>query len=357
MAEDQDERTEKPSGRKLSEARAEGQVSVSRDAPQWMGMAMGTVALFTLGGSFQESLVGLLRGATMMMVDPAPERLWPLLSAPFELGLLICTLATVAVIAGYLVQTGGHVWPNLIFKGFSGLLSLQGLTRMFSRRMLVDLGLSLVKTGAVVWVFWTAVSADFLSLPAISLAPPGEQFQLMWRPIAHGAVKVLAAMLVLVGIDIAISRYRHLKGLKMTKQELKREAKDDEGDPQVRGRRKAKHRELARGRAAVEVPRADALVVNPTHIAVAIRYRPGKDPAPLVTAKGKGEIAEYMRELARQHGIPIYEDIPLARLLHRKVKVGRAVPAETYKAVAAVLAFVYRVTRRKAPVVGAQVQL
>ncbi len=132
----------------------------------------------------------------------------------------------------------------------------------------------------------------------------------------------------------------------MTKQELKREMKEDDGDPMLRSRRRRRHRELARGRARVEVPRADALVVNPTHVAVALRYRRDEGRAPRVTAKGKGVLAELMRELARENGVPIVQDVPLARLLYRKVKVGGEVPAQTYKAVAAVLAFVYRLGGR-----------
>jgi flagellar biosynthesis protein FlhB len=134
--------------------------------------------------------------------------------------------------------------------------------------------------------------------------------------------------------------------MKMTKAEARRDAKEDDGDPSMKGRRRKKHRDLMRGMARVEVPRADALVVNPTHIAIAIRYRAGEDKAPRVTAKGKGELAEMMRSLARENGIPIVENIPLARLLWKRVKIGRGVPADTYKAVAAVLAYVYRITRR-----------
>jgi flagellar biosynthesis protein FlhB len=128
----------------------------------------------------------------------------------------------------------------------------------------------------------------------------------------------------------------------MTKEEAKREYKDDEGDPLLKGRRKRRHRELLKGRAAIEVPRADAVVVNPTHIAVALRYRRGEDKAPRVVAKGQGLAAERIREVARENGVPIVRDVPLARLLHKRVKVGGAVPAETYKAVAAVLAFVWK---------------
>jgi flagellar biosynthesis protein FlhB len=154
-------------------------------------------------------------------------------------------------------------------------------------------------------------------------------------------------LIVFAGADFALTRWRYRKRHMMTKDELRREMKEDEGDPLLRGQRKRRHRELVRKSAIAETRRADALIVNPTHVAIAIRYRRDEGRAPRVTAKGKGELAEYMRGLARENGIPICEDIPLARLLYRKVKVGREIPAQTYKAVAAVLAFVYRITRRQ----------
>ena len=145
-------------------------------------------------------------------------------------------------------------------------------------------------------------------------------------------------------MELALTRHRFSKKMKMTREEAKREHREDEGDPMFRSRRRRRHRELLRGRAKIEVPRADVLVVNPTHIAIALRYRKSEGKAPKVIAKGKGELAEYMRDLARSNTIPIVEDIPLARLLYKRVKIGREVPAETYKAVAAILAFVYRLT-------------
>jgi flagellar biosynthetic protein FlhB len=151
---------------------------------------------------------------------------------------------------------------------------------------------------------------------------------------------------ILAGADLALTRYRFTGRLKMTKEEIKREYKEEEGDPQYKGQRKRRHREIIRGNFAHEVPKADVVVVNPTHIAVVLRYRPGEDRAPKLTAKGKGVKAENIRDLARQHGIPIVENIALARLLFKKVKVGRTVPAETFKAVAAILAFVYKAMGR-----------
>jgi flagellar biosynthesis protein FlhB len=136
----------------------------------------------------------------------------------------------------------------------------------------------------------------------------------------------------------------------MTKDEVKREMKDDDGDPMMKGARKRRHRELVKKNAMVETRKADALIVNPTHIAIAVRYRKDEGGAPRVVAKGKGQLAESMREVARSNGIPIMQDIPLARLLYKKVKVGGQVPADSYKAVAAILAVVYRMTGRTASV-------
>ena len=152
---------------------------------------------------------------------------------------------------------------------------------------------------------------------------------------------------LLAGGELGLQHYRFIKKNRMTKEEAKRENKQDEGDPMMRGRRKRKHRELSRSRVRAEVPRADAVVVNPTHVAIAIRYRRDEGAAPRVIAKGKGKLAEIMREVARENGIPIVQDIALARLLYKKVKVGRTVPAETYKAVAAVLAVVYKLVGRR----------
>ena len=170
---------------------------------------------------------------------------------------------------------------------------------------------------------------------------------MLFGPLTKGAVKVLTVMALWAGVDIALTRCRFNQKMKMTKADARREAKEDEGNPQIKARRRRRHRELSRGRARIEVPRADAVIVNPTHIAIAIRYRADEDAAPRVTAKGKGVLAEMMRELARENGIPIVENIPLARLLYKRVKVGKSVPADTFKAVAAVLAYVYRLTGQR----------
>jgi flagellar biosynthesis protein FlhB len=206
--------------------------------------------------------------------------------------------------------------------------------------------MQVAKISAVAYPAFVTLRSDLTTFGALLFSPADAQLGIALAPMARATVKALAVMVVVAGLDLALTRYRFMARMKMTKEETKREHKEDEGDPLIRSKRRRRHRELAKGRAQVEVPRADALVVNPTHIAIAIRYRKSDGRAPRVTAKGKGELAELMRDLARSNGIPIVQDIPLARLLFKRVKVGGEVPAETYRAVAAILAFVYRVTGR-----------
>jgi flagellar biosynthesis protein FlhB len=244
------------------------------------------------------------------------------------------------------VQTRGGFWPNLVLPNPSKLFQPGRLARVVSKDFLVDLGLSLAKVTALAGAAWWGVGAELKKIPGLLSAAPAEQLATTFGFLAVAAGPVLGAAAVLAAAEWGISRWRFRRKLRMTKEEAKREWKEDEGDPAIRGQRKRRHRDLVRNRARAEVPRADALVVNPTHVAVAIRYRRDEGRAPRVTAKGKGALAEYMRELARENAVPIVQDIPLARLLYRKVRVGREIPAQTYKAVAAVLAFVYRVTGR-----------
>jgi flagellar biosynthesis protein FlhB len=212
--------------------------------------------------------------------------------------------------------------------------------------MLLDLLFSAVKVAAILGVLWLSWRGKFGSLFSLVNGSPSTLLSGGASWVSAGLVRALGVLAALGAGDLLLQRKRFTDKMKMTKAEAKRDQKEDAGDPLVRGRRRRKHRELAKGRAAVEVPRADALVVNPTHIAIAIRYRKADGKAPRVTAKGKGVLAEMMRDLARKNGVPIVEDITLARLLWKRVKVGREIPAETYKAVAAILAFVYRMTRR-----------
>ena len=346
MSDEHDNRTEPASEQRLRRAREEGQIALGRDAPLVAGVAAGAVALAATGGALQASLVALLHEAASQVARAPFTALPGLALRPAAAVLAVVAAAAVAAAAVSVAQTRGGFWPHLAAPDLSRLFQARRLGRLFSGETALDLALAIAKVAAVAGAVWAAARDEVRSVPALLRAEPSAQLGGAFALLRAAAKPALAAALALAVAEWAVARARFAKRMRMTKEELKRESKEDEGDPLLRGARRRRHRDLSRGQARKEVPRADALVVNPTHVAVAIRYRRGEGRAPRVVAKGKGALAEYMRALAREHGVPIVQDVPLARLLYRKVKVGREIPAQTYKAVATVLAFVYRVTGR-----------
>jgi flagellar biosynthetic protein FlhB len=349
MASEEDEGRTETSAKRLQKAFDEGDVPLGRDAPLVMSLAAAAAAMIALGGLLRTSLVRAVQEATSALSSTPFPLLPRLAAAPVAAAAAICAAAAAGSALVTLVQTKGTFWPDRWLPDFSRLFNPGRIAQLVpGKQALIELGLSVVKVVALGWAAWTSIHGDFLTLPHLLGATPAEQLAEAFAIVQRAGWRMLSAAALIAGADLAIVRWRYFKKMKITKQEAKREAKDDSGDPLIRGKRKRRHRELARGRARIEVPRADALLVNPTHVAVALRYRRDEGRAPRVTAKGKGVLAEYMRELARENAVPIVEDIPLARLLYRKVKVGREIPPQTYKAVATVLAFVYRITGRAA---------
>lgn len=341
-----DQKTESATERRLQSARENGDIAIARDVGMLATLAAAGAVLTAVGPGLRDALVNLVYASADGLGNPSAARLVPYLSRPALVTLLVPTAVAMAVCVVYATQTRMGFWPELTFPDFTRVFSAGRLKRLFKKDMLIDLVLAAVKVVTLGWAVWSAFGATFLALPRMLFMSPAMQLEAMYHPLAAGLAKILTTVALLAGVDFALTRYRYRQKMKMSKDETKRDSREESGDPMIRMRRRRKHRELAKGQVKVEVPRADALVVNPTHIAIAIRYRPGEDQAPRVTAKGKGQLAEIMRDLARQNGIPIVEDIPLARLLYRRVKVGRCVPMETFKAVAAILAYVYRVLGR-----------
>jgi len=341
---DRASQTEAPSERRLQKAREEGNIPISRDLASWATLATAAIALMLQGESLRLQILALFRAAAdgmdRLQWDELRHRGWPLMAH----GLELCgTMAVVALLVGA-IQTRAGFWPELAGPRFDRLFSGGPLRRIAKGELFVDMGIAVVKVLAIGAAIWSAVSGDFLTMVRLPGAEIASQLHKVAGLLGSAVERSLLVMAFFAGTDFALAYSRNRSKLKMSKDELKRETKEEDGDPLMRGRRRRRHRELAKTHARVAVPRADALIVNPTHIAIAIRYRRGEDRAPRVTAKGKGVLAEHMRDLARNHSVAIVEDIALARLLYRRVKIGGEVPAQTYKAVAAVLAFVYRVT-------------
>jgi flagellar biosynthesis protein FlhB len=341
-----DQKTESATDRRLQSARENGDIAVARDVGMLATLGAAGAVLTVVAPGLRDALVNLVYASADGLGNPSAARLVPYLSRPALVTMLVPTAVAVAVIVVYGMQTRMGLWPELTFPDFSRVFSAGRLKRLFKKDMVIDLGLAAVKVLTLGWALWSAFGATFVALPRMLFMSPAMQMEATFHPLAAGLAKILTTVAFLAGVDFALTRYRYRKKMKMSKDETKRDHREESGDPMIRARRRRKHRELAKGQVKLEVPRADALVVNPTHIAIAIRYRPGEDQAPRVTAKGKGQLAEIMRDLARENGIPIVEDIALARLLYRRVKVGRCVPMETFKAVAAILAYVYRVLGR-----------
>jgi len=342
----QDQKTESASQRRLQSSRENGDIAVARDVGMLAALGAAGTVLTVIGPGLRDALVNLVYASADGLGNPSAARLVPYLSRPSLLTLLVPTAVAIAVSVVFGIQTRLGLWPEMAFPDFTRVFSAGRLKRLFKKDMFIDLGVAAVKVLTLGWALWSALGATFLALPRMVFMSPTMQVEATYRPLSAGLAKILTTVALLAGVDFALTQYRYRQRMKMSKDEAKRDNREESGDPMIRARRRRKHRELAKGQAKIEVPRADALVVNPTHIAIAIRYRPGEDQAPRVTAKGKGQLAEIMRELARASGIPIVEDIPLARLLYRRVKVGRCVPMETFKAVAAILAYVYRVLGR-----------
>jgi len=343
----QEERTENASARRMRQAWENGDIAVARDLGMLAAIGAGGGMLVAIAPALRDALVRMVFAAADGLDNPSAARLLPYLGRPTALALGVSMAVALLVAVVFAVQTRLGLWPELTFPDFTRVFGAGRIKRLFKKDAAIDLGVAAVKVLTLGWTLWSTFHATFLSLPRMLGMSTASQFEAAYRPLGSGLAKILSVVLLLAGVDLALTRYRYHQRMKMTKEEAKRDFREEEGDPAFRARRRRRHRELAKGIAKVEVPRADALIVNPTHVAVAIRYRMGEDQAPRVTAKGKGQLAEIMRELAHEHGIPIVEDIALARLLYRRVKVGRAIPMETFKAVAAILAYVYRVLGKK----------
>jgi flagellar biosynthesis protein FlhB len=345
--EDEESKTEDPSPQRLEQAFEQGDLPMSHDLIAIVSMCLGLLVVFALLPSLTQALVTTVRSLEPMTrtQDPAPLiRAMNTLRLP-ALGLLVA--GTFGALAASLGQTGARFFPDKLAPDFSRLFSWQTIVRTFTKEGVTDIFLSLLKLSVVLAATILPGTDEFVTLTRLILATTDTQpgaIGALLSPLAMRGALVLA---LIAGVDFGVQRYRWFQKKKMTKEEVKREMKNDEGDPHIKGRRRQIQRKMARRKPPAQtVPKADAVIVNPTHIAIAIRYRKGEHRAPIVIAKGKGVTADAIRALAREHQIPIVKDIPLARLLHKKCEIGREVPMETFKAVAAVLAFVAKITGR-----------
>jgi flagellar biosynthetic protein FlhB len=220
---------------------------------------------------------------------------------------------------------------------------VKGIGRMFGKRSLFQMLRDVLKLSLIAVAAYYAIQGERDRMPLLIDLSPGQTASMLGAMSLRVGFKITAALLVIAALDFAYQKYDFEKNLRMTRQEIKEETKQLEGDPQIRSRVRQIQRELSRRRMMDDVARADVVVTNPTHLAVALRYRRDVDRAPVVVAKGADFLAARIRELAEELGIPVVENQPLARSLYRLVKIGVEIPESLFEAAAAVLAMAYRI--------------
>ena len=355
MAEDSDlERTEQPTGRRLEQAREEGQVPQSRELSSFLVLLSAASVLWVFGGwavrqmevMMRKSLsfgAEELRGATptfnARLFDATVDALTAL--SPLLIATLLAVLITPHLLNAWVFSTKAMA-PNLgrlnPLKGIGRIFSLQGLAEMVKAVLK-----SLLIGGVAVWLIWGR-SEEMVGLLA---EPLDEALAHAGHLVVFCFLVIVSAMVLIAGIDVPFQLWRYNEQLKMTKEEVKQEGKEMEGSPEVKGRIRALMRESARRRMMSNVPKADVIVTNPTHFSVALSYKTGMT-APKVVAKGRGEIALKIREIGSEAGVPMLEAPPLARALYRWSEIDQDIPTRLYAAVAEVLAYVYQLNSYRA---------
>lgn len=261
--------------------------------------------------------------------------------SPFFILIFLVAIAAPMLISGWLFS-----WNSLVPK-FNRLNPISGMGRMFSLNSLVELAKALLKAaligGAGVWTIWHNKEA-VLSLIAAPLAVGAGH---MGDLVITSFLSIAGTMVLIAGVDVPFKLWDHYRKLKMTKEEVRQENKETDGDPYIKARIRAKQREAARKRMMSEIPKADVIVTNPTHYSVALKYEDGKMRAPRVVAKGSHLLALKIREIGQQHNIPLLEAPPLARALYHHAELGDEIPQTLYNAVAEVLAYVYQLRRHR----------
>jgi flagellar biosynthetic protein FlhB len=355
MAEELGERTEQPTGRRLSEARTQGQIAKSQDLASALDL-IGAVLLLTLcGGAALGAMSGMLRRVLEDQVagrslDPASIRdlaVWVGAKALAVAGPGLLVMFVLGCL-GHGLQVGWLFTTRPLTPDLSRLNPVAGVRKLFNLRSLVKTGVNTLKLGVVCLIAYLVIGgsmADIAALPGLGVVAGFSRT----GQIALQLTLWLLAMFLAIGlVDYLYQRWQHTQDLKMTRQEVKDERRSVEGDPEVKSRRFRMAREIALQRIQHAVPKADVVVTNPTHFSVALRYDQDRMHAPKVVAKGADLLAFKIRHIARSSGVPIVERPPLARGLYWGVEVGQEIAPEFYEAVAEVLAYVYRIKGRAA---------
>lgn len=347
------EKTEAPTPKRKEEVRKKGQVPRSHELNSVLGLLAAVMVLRITGGNLFEQITNVM-GNNFRNLSTGD---WTISSiSSYGTNVAMTFLMALAPLFGALMVTGivGNFSQGglvLSFKpmmpDFSRVNPAKGFKRIFSQRALLEFVKSILKLTIVGYIVYQTFQEKYLQLVSLS----GSDIRGAAGVIASVGMDILLksgfALMVVAALDYAYQRWEYQKNLKMTKEEVKEELRQSEGDPKVRSKIRQQQRQMASRRMMHDVPAADVVITNPTHFAVAIQYRPESMRAPKVTAKGQLLVAERIKELAREHNVPIIENKPLAQALYKGVEIGAEIPPALYHAVAEVLAFIYNLKRQR----------
>lgn len=353
MADDQGEKTEEPSQHRIDEARKKGDVASSKElnsvlilAGTFSTLILSTVYIFDILSEYIEWLYGL--EVTKAYTKELGTQI--LKETFFTAGKAILPVFMTSAILGFLTQVmqiGILYAPDVLQLKFDRINPQNGLKRIFSKKSLVEVIKGLFKFSVVLGITYFIISNNLTTFTGFLHTEAAES-------LSYGkifAMKLAMSILIGLGIvalgDFAWEKYSYKEKLRMTKQQVKEEHKEREGNPEIKQKIRQIQREMASKRMMTDIPKADVIITNPTHISIVVRYDNETMIAPEIIGKGKDHLALRIREIAKEHDIPIVENVPLARALYKTVKVGEGVPRSLYKAVAEILAFVYRLRRKK----------
>lgn len=343
---DKDSKTEDPTSRRLDEARKKGDVAKSMDLPQWASLA-GVFGVLAIAGGWMvrtlsEKLVPFIARphAFEMTGEGMRETMRTALfaAAPLLCGVLLTAAA--AAVAASLGQTGLMFTPSKLAFDFKKLSPMQGWKRLFGADALFQFAKSVVKLVVIAVVAWLVFKPHARELETLVALQPAALLPLARDLLVALFTGVLIFLLFGAGFDWFWQRHRWMSRMKMSKEELKQDYKQSEGDPHVKAKLKQIRMERSKRRMMQAVPTATVIVMNPTHFAVALRYEPGETPAPTCVAKGVDALALKIRDLAREHGVEVIEDPPLARALYASVEIDQTIPRQHFEAVAKIIGFI-----------------
>ena len=345
------DKTEEPTSKKRSDAKKKGQVGRSTELSTAFVLLIGFVIIQAL---WEHIYTSIATYTTYILSHPNQpvdtENIIRIFIGIIELlaqtALPIMLAIMIVGLAVNLFQVGLNFNTEAISFKPDKLNPINGFGRMFSKRSLVELIKSLLKILIIGYFLYRFLSRQLLAMPQFIYFDLATSLGQMSKIVFNMAFQVIGVILLLGLMDYGYQKWQTTQDLKMTKQEVKDEMKQTEGDPQIKGKIRQKQRQMAMSRMMQEVPKADVIVTNPTHFAVALQYSKGM-PAPRVAAKGQDLVARRIKDIAREAHVPIVENRPLARALYASTEVGDLVPAELYQAVAEVLAYVYRLKHRR----------